>query len=383
VIRFPKFRMNYTSSAGSSLVLIKDLAQARLCFDHKAYKATIVLCGSILERALFDRLSVHPMAKQTYSHILHKRIPRMERWSLSEMLIVSTNLHLLQDETLQLCNSLQNYSRLIHPTRSSHQTEKTGKTRARLALKALRQSLIDLEAEFSTLWRDVYIINIRNIRSSMISKSVARFSLTKMAEKYDFVVQTISSYSALRSILRNPPRQSIFVNLHGEIMPVPQGRSWRDFYVDIGNVVKNYGWILVNLAGYPFYYSSSRIVGPGGLNTFLSAIGASANCFNPRQVKLTSEGTKLIRRAELTDLQPRVNASNCANWQGIPQKIVFLSDDRFCGVSAVRVGRGWFIQVGLRSSLGAQNPTQQQLAFGDRILTCLGLASSLYVAGRV
>ncbi|UCD96274.1 MAG: hypothetical protein JSV35_07205 [Candidatus Bathyarchaeota archaeon] len=374
--------MNYTSSARSSSVLIKDIAQAKLCFNHEAYKAAIVLSGSILERALFDRLSIHPTTKQTYSKILHKKRPRMERWSLGEMLTISADLHLLQDETLQLCGSLQNYSRLIHPTNSRHPYEKTNKNRAWLALKALRQSLIDLEIQFSTLWRDVYFINIRNIRSSLIDKSVARSLLTKIAEKYDFTVKTISSYSALRSILRNPPHQSIFMNLHGEIMPVPPGRSWKDFYVDLGNVVKNYGWILVNLTGYPFYYHSSRIIGPGGLNAFLSVVGASANCFNPRPVKLTSEGTKLARRFELIDLQPEVNASNCADWQGLPQKIVFLNDDRFCGVSAVRVGRGWFIQVGLRSSLGVQNPTQQQLAFGDRILAHLGFTSSLYITGR-
>ena len=383
MIRFPKLRMNYTFSAESFSILIKDITQAKLCFKHGAYKAAIVLCGSILERALFDRLSIHPAAKQAYAQAIGKRTPRLERWSLDEMLQVSTNLHLLQEETFQLCDSLHNYRRLIHPTVSRRLPEKTNKSRARLALEALRQALTDLEVEFSTLWRDVYIISIRNIRSSLINKAVARSSLTNMAREYGFTVNMVSSYSMLRSIMRNPPGQAIFVNLHGEIMPVPQGRSWRDFYVDLGNAVKEYGWTIVNISGYPFYYSSSRIIGPSGLNAFLSVVDASANCFNPRKVSLTSEGTKLTRLARLTGLLQGLSASNCADWQGLPQKIVFLNDDRFCGASAIRVGRGWFVHVGLNSSLGVLNPTQQQLTFGERILTNLGLASALYVAGRV
>jgi hypothetical protein len=48
--------MNYAVSVDSVLTLNKDIREARTCFENTAYKATMVLCGSVLERrALAER----------------------------------------------------------------------------------------------------------------------------------------------------------------------------------------------------------------------------------------------------------------------------------------------------------------------------------------
>jgi hypothetical protein len=58
MMRLPNFKMNYAVSGDSVLSLNKDIREARTCFENTAYKATMVPCGSILEHALLDRLSI-------------------------------------------------------------------------------------------------------------------------------------------------------------------------------------------------------------------------------------------------------------------------------------------------------------------------------------
>ena len=65
---------------------------------------------------------------------------------------------------------------------------------------------------------------------------------------------------------------------------------------------------------------------------------------------------------------------------GASQKIVFLASGDLCGISAVRMGRGWFINEGLDSNLGMPTPTAQQLAINDTILGNFGAGTALFVA---
>jgi len=386
LIRFPKFKMNYTISGESVSTMNKDIKEAKKCFKYAANKATMVLCGSILESALLDRLSVDSSAaKQAYSTVMNRRARSLEKWSLDEMLRVSRRLNLLCRETFQLCDLLRNYRNLIHPAVSRRASISPNSTRARRSLEAIKQALEDLDSGFISVWQDVYVVNIRNIPSSFVgNKANLENAIIDMARQKGLTTNRISSYAQLRATLRNPPKHAIVMNSHGEIMPVPRGRNWRNFYNDLGKTVQNYGWIFVNIGGYPFWYSQQgRPIGPDGLNAFLSPVHISADCMNPAQVDFTTDGMKVIRLANMTGLPHRLFSPRCAIWQGVSQKIIFLTNGLVCGASAIRMGRGWFVHVGLISSLGRQHPTSQQLNVGDAILGNLGTAAALYVAGKL
>ena len=378
--------MNYTVSGDSVSTLNKDIKEAKMCFRYGAYKATMVLCGSVLELAFLDRLSIDPAAaRRAYSQIMNKRAPRLERWSLDEMLRVSRHFHLLARETYQLCDLLRNYRNLIHPAVSRRALISPNRTRAQRSLEAIKQALMDLDSGFASVWQDVYIINIRNIPSHFVhNKAILQRAITNAAQQHGLTVNTISSYARMRTMLQNPPRQAIVANVHGEIMPVPRGRNWRNFYIDLGRAVKDHCWIFINIGGYPFWYErQGHAIGGNGLNAFLSVSNINADCMNPARVDFTTDGTKLIRLANMRGLPHRLTAPRCAIWHGVSQKIVFLRNGPLCGASAVRMGRGWFVHIGLDSSLGNPNPTPAQYTIGDTVLGNLGMASALYVAGRL
>jgi len=386
LIRFPKYKMNYTVSGEAVANLNKDIKEAKKCFRNNAFKATMVLCGSVLELALLDRLSIDTsIARRTYTQLMNKRAPRIERWSLDEMLQVSRRLNFLSRETYQLCHLLRGYRNLIHPAVSRRASIIPNQSRAQRSLEAIRQALGDLDSGFASVWQNLYIINIRNIPASFISNKVnLQTCITNFAQQHGLTVNQISSYSRMKSMLQNPPKQVIVVNTHGEIMPVPRGRNWRNFYKLLGKTVKDYGWIFINIGGYPLYYERpGHDVKGDGLNAFLSVNNVTADCMNPARVGFTGEGTKLVHLANMQGLPHQLFASRCARWQDVSQKIVFLRNGLFCGASAVRIGRGWFVHVGLDSSFGNPNATPAQLAAGDTILGNLGIASALYIADKL
>jgi hypothetical protein len=381
--------MNYAVSGDSVLNLNKDIREARTCFENAAYKATMVLCGSVLEHALLDRLSVdEPAAKNEYRTIFRKRARSIDHWKLDEMLRVSRDLGLITAEIYQLCDMLRDYRNLIHPAVSRRACMTPDRTRGQRSLEATKQALNHFESEFASTWQDVHIINIRNVPCHFVtSKAAIQAAITNTGQLHGLTVNLISSYAAMVALLHTPLRNAIIVNTHGEIMPVPRGRNWRNFYTDIGMTVRTNACIFVNIGGYPFYYERDvqprHQIGQDGLNTFLSVGNMSADCMNPANTTFTSEGTKVINLAHMTQLPHNLVVNRCARWQGVSQKIVFLKNDNLCAISAVRVGRGWFVHLGLDSSLGFPNQTPQQLVIGDTILGNLATAIALYVADRL
>ena len=389
LVQLPHFKMNYASSGDSVSALNKDVREARTCLENAAYKAAMVLCGSVLEHALLDRLSIDELtAKNEYYNIFNKRARSIYRWGLDEMLQVSRNLGLITSEIYQLCDMLRDYRNLIHPAVSRRSSVTPNQIRGERSLEVTKQMLEYLESQFATSWHDVYIINIRNVPCHFVNdKLMVQTAVVNLAAGRNLSCHVVSSYSSLRALLQNPPRNAILINTHGEIMPVPRGRKWRNFYTDIGGAVRDDGWILVNVGGYPFYYWRSiqqrHCIGPDGLNAFLSQGNMSADCMASVNVDFTSDGLRIIRLANMRGLPHTVPGIRCARWQNASQLIGFLKSGNLYGASAVRIGHGWFVHVGLSSSLWFGTPTPQQLAAGDSILANLGLASALWIADRL
>jgi hypothetical protein len=257
------------------------------------------------------------------------------------------------------------------------------KTRARLSLEALRQALGELDLSFATAWQNAYIINIAGIRGAFINNpNVLQGAIANILQQHGIAVSIVTTFPQLNALLQNPPRFSIIVNVHGEIMPVPPGAGWRNHYERMGQEVVNSGWILLNIGGYPFYYdgTTNQPIGDDGLNEFLSTANMSANCMTATNASFTAEGRQVIRALNMQGLPHALVANRSARWHGATQKIKFLSSGNLCGISAVRMGRGWFVNEGLDSNLGMTAPTAAQLATNDAILGNFGAGSALFVA---
>lgn len=385
--RFPQFKMNYAASGQSVSILEKDIKEATKCFDIGANKSTMLLSGSILENALFDILSMDEwIAEQTYLYVCRPIRPlRLEEWTLYDMLRASRELGIITDETYQLCDLLRDYRNLIHPAVVRRTLMEPNKTRARRSLEALRQALGELDRSFASIWQEAYIINITGVPGCFINNPNAlQTTMTTILQQFGIHTNLITTLGQLSALLRNPPKAAIVMNTHGEIMPVPTGIDWRDHFRGLCEAVMNYGWILVNTGGYPFYYEAhNRPVGQNGLNEFLSPVNMTANCMNATNASFTNNGRRVIRNMNMLGLPHALPANRCARWQGASQKIVFLANGNLCGISAIRIGRGWFVNLGLDSNLGITTPTPQQLANNDAILGNFAVGTALLVAARL
>ena len=180
------------------MTLNKDIKELKKCFRTGAYKATMILCGSVLELALQDRLSFTlSSAKLAYSEITGKRAPSIERWSLNEKLQVSGHLHLLCPNTLELCAVLRDYKNLIDPTISKRVSITSDRIRAKHSLKALRQALENLDSSFESVWQTVQVINIQNIGASLLHNKKNLQNTNRLSNSTPLVFN-IAKHSSLK-----------------------------------------------------------------------------------------------------------------------------------------------------------------------------------------
>jgi len=201
----------------------------------------------------------------------------------------------------------------------------------------------------------------------------------------DFTVTTISTFAQLNSLIQNPPNFSLVINCHGEIMPVPPGTAWNTFYINLGTVVMNSGWALLNIGGYPFWYQANgNAVRDAGLNAFLSPSNMQGNCMNAGNSEFTETGREVVNRMNLTGALPHaLPIARCAIWRHISQSITFLGSRNLAGMSAIRMGRGWFVHLGVDSSLGTPGLPPAVLSQNDTTFTNLAVGSALYAIDKL
>lgn len=96
-------------------ILDRDCQELIICCNNSAWKATIVMSGSIIEAILLDSLkSERIKAENEYSKIF-KNNKKLNEFNLNELIVVSEKLGLLIPRIAKLCDSLRDYRNLIHP----------------------------------------------------------------------------------------------------------------------------------------------------------------------------------------------------------------------------------------------------------------------------
>ena len=104
--------LNKMGSAELQSMLDRDLREAAFGLLTRSYKSTMILCGSLIEAILLDRLSTAGVAKWKCSD---GRMRRIEKLALSALLDAARHETLIDDELFYLAHALREFRNLIHP----------------------------------------------------------------------------------------------------------------------------------------------------------------------------------------------------------------------------------------------------------------------------
>lgn len=107
-------------------IMLRDVNEINICHLNRAYKATMVLCGSVLEYLLGECLSLEAEAYiQELERLVNngdinvgrRDMPiEIDELTLYERLLVSRRLRILNREGYRLGDLLRDYRNLIHPS---------------------------------------------------------------------------------------------------------------------------------------------------------------------------------------------------------------------------------------------------------------------------
>ena len=103
-------------------LLIRDWKEARKALHNELYKATVVLCGTVLEALLIDALScIKEEAKFSYSQKYLKgknkgnKPPEIENWLLYQLIEIAKQQGVISSDVAKFSHIVRDYRNLIHP----------------------------------------------------------------------------------------------------------------------------------------------------------------------------------------------------------------------------------------------------------------------------
>jgi len=127
--------------------LEEDWQEAQMLPGIRAWKSCVVICGSVLEGILFDRVGREPKrALEVYKEKMKKSPPDIDRWGLAELLEVASEMRVLRPGTLHLSRTLREFRNLIHPGRQVRDELKTTQEEADIAVSAVKILLREMPA---------------------------------------------------------------------------------------------------------------------------------------------------------------------------------------------------------------------------------------------
>ena len=120
-LELPEFGFEFIRDKEIRDLLIRDWEEARLAFKNRLYKATMVLCGSVLETLLIDALScIEKDAKFSYyqkyleSKNKGNKPPEIENWLLYQLIEIAKKQGVITSNVAKLSHIVRDYRNLIH-----------------------------------------------------------------------------------------------------------------------------------------------------------------------------------------------------------------------------------------------------------------------------
>lgn len=142
---------SFVTSADLKSICVRDYTEARLCNEAGACKATMVMCGSVMEALLLDALekcAQKAKASKGAPRAKAGKVLDLDRWSLGHMIDVAFDLEIIRKDTHALMpDQIREYRNLVHPA-------------------VERRKGIPLEEEEARASRSALDLVIKNLRSS-------------------------------------------------------------------------------------------------------------------------------------------------------------------------------------------------------------------------
>jgi|Deesub1362B_J571_1020462.scaffolds.fasta_scaffold01069_10 hypothetical protein len=120
-VEIPEFGFEFIRDEEIKNLLIRDWNEAQKAFENELYKATVVLCGTVLEALLIDALScINEEAKfsyyQKYLEGKNKRNkpPEIENWLLYQLIEIAKQQGVITSDVAKLSHIVRDYRNLIH-----------------------------------------------------------------------------------------------------------------------------------------------------------------------------------------------------------------------------------------------------------------------------
>jgi len=161
----------------------------------------------------------------------------------------------------------------------------------------------------------IYVLNVNEAGTGWIDREVftAAFIQKLKALNLDVEVEVVRSVGDWGRLVGEGVEGVILVNAHGELVPIPSeyGGDWKAFYSKLAELVREKGWVVVNVAGLGFYYIGNseiedvglvRIVGVDGPIYLALSMGVS---ITPMQ-QYRWPGPQILRYCEVSELGRRV-----------------------------------------------------------------------------
>jgi hypothetical protein len=123
-------------------IIERDFSELQRAFISACWKSVIIISGGTIEAILTDLLIAH--SKRAHSSPIAPKQPDITRWSLSNLIDVSTDLKLISDGVGKLSPPVREYRNLVHPSLELRSQLKFDAEEARIAVEVLNILYRDL-----------------------------------------------------------------------------------------------------------------------------------------------------------------------------------------------------------------------------------------------
>ena len=222
---------------------------------------------------------------------------------------------------------------------------------------------------------EISIVAIDNTRSEWVaSKDTISRTLVDNFRNADYEVSIISELGDLDGLVRDERRNVVLVNAHGEAIPMPDswGEDWRGYLTRIGTLARDFGWTIVSITGYPFFYYSrgdtvtriQPVERVDGLGALISVVNGQVRGTFWSPVDLTMEGKGVASEFDAFVPPDKLWVSRCFVWDNPRPTRIFYAAGPFVGAAAIPIGMGFLVYNGMMSVDFGTGPNQ----YSDELL---------------
>jgi hypothetical protein len=126
-------------------VLVARMKEASNCINCKAYLASVILCGSVLEGLCLGFGSYNPqIVNRGYSNLYNKKAKQLHEWKLKEWIEVLGHINVLSPNITKFGHALRDFRNYVHPREEIAYSFKPDHHTARIGFQVVLASVEDL-----------------------------------------------------------------------------------------------------------------------------------------------------------------------------------------------------------------------------------------------